>query len=76
MGSHHSEYSEARESLDDSLDMLENCADIYRDCDDTNRRLCNQAFFTRIFIDEDNTLHVENERPYEVLSTQKSARTP
>lgn len=65
--SHHSEYSEARENLDDSLDLLENCADIYRNCDDANRRLCNQAFFTRIFIDEDNTLHVENERPYEVL---------
>ena len=67
LSTHHSEYSDARENLDDSLDLLENCAEIYRRCDDANRRLCNQAFFTRIFIDEDNTLTVENERPYEVL---------
>lgn len=28
LNSHHGEYSEARENLDDSLDLLENCAEI------------------------------------------------
>ena len=36
-------------------------------CDDTNRRLCNQAFFTKVFIDEDNELRVEHNRPFEML---------
>ena len=38
-----------------------------RSCDDTNRRLCNQAFFTQVFIDEDNELRVEHNRPFEML---------
>ena len=41
--------------------------DIYTRCDDTNRRLCNQAFFTKVFIDEDNELRVEHNRPFEML---------
>lgn len=43
------------------------CADIYTRCDDTNRRLCNHAFFTKVFIDEDNELRVEHNRPFEML---------
>ena len=31
------------------------------------RRLCNQAFFTKVFIDEDNELRVEHNRPFEML---------
>lgn len=43
------------------------CADIYARCDDTNRRLCNQAFFPKVSIDEDNELRVEHNRPFEML---------
>jgi len=32
-----------------------------------NRRLCNQAFFIKIYIDEDDQLRVENNRPFEML---------
>ena len=32
--------------------------------DDANRRLCNQAFFHRIFIEEDGDVRVEYERPF------------
>ena len=46
---------------------LANCADIYARCDDTNRWLCNQAFFTKVYIDEDNELRVEHNRPFEML---------
>ncbi|WP_152024509.1 hypothetical protein [Tessaracoccus flavescens] len=64
---HFGDYADARAHLDDALGLLANCADIYARCDDTNRRLCNQAFFTRVFIDEDNELRVEHNRPFEML---------
>ncbi len=34
--------------------------DIYTRCNDADRRLCSQAFFTKVFIDEDNELRVDN----------------
>ncbi len=46
---------------------MENCADIYARCDDANRRLCNQAFFTKVYIEEDDELRVESNRPFEML---------
>ncbi|MFC5274106.1 recombinase zinc beta ribbon domain-containing protein [Brachybacterium sacelli] len=64
---HHGEYADARAHLDDALNLLANCADIYSRCDDANRRLCNQAFFTKVYIDEDDELRVENNRPFEML---------
>lgn len=63
---HFGDYAEARAHLDDALGLLGDCADIYTRCDDTNRRLCNQAFFTKVFIDEDNELRVEHNRPFEM----------
>src|SRR5699024_6593271 len=50
------------------LNLLANCADIYARCDDTNRRLCNQAFFTKVYVEEDDELRVEYQRPYEMLT--------
>ncbi len=67
IGAHFGDYADARAHLDDALGLLGDCADIYRRCDDTNRRLCNQAFFTKVFIDEDNELRVEHNRPFEML---------
>ncbi|WP_285116906.1 recombinase family protein [Propionibacterium freudenreichii] len=64
---HFGDYADARAHLDDALGLLANCADIYTRCDDTNRRLCNQAFFTKVYIDEDNELRVEHNRPFEML---------
>src|SRR5690606_38126082 len=64
---HHGEHADARAHLDDALNLLENCADIYNRCDDANRRLCNQSFFTKVYIDEDDNLRVENNRPFEML---------
>ena len=31
------------------------------------RRLCNQAFFTKVYIEEDDELRVESARPFEML---------
>lgn len=39
----------------------------YNRCDDANRHLCNQAFFTKVYIEEDDDLRVENNRPFEML---------
>ena len=64
---HYGDYADARAHLDDALGLLAYCAGIYARCDDTNRRLCNQAFFTKVFIDEDNELRVEHNRPFEML---------
>ena len=43
-------------------------ADIYANADDANRRLCNQALFTAIYIDEDNDIHVGYRTPFDGLS--------
>ena len=64
---HFGDYADARGHLYDALGLLANCANIYTRCDDTNRRLCNQAFFTKIYIDEDNELRVEHNLPFEML---------
>ena len=57
----------ARAHLDDALNLLANCSEIYAHCDNANRRLYNQAFFTKIYIDEGDQLRVENNRPFEIL---------
>ncbi len=67
IAAHHDEYVEARANLEDSLGLLAHVADIYRRCDDANRRLCNQAFFTAICIDEDSEPRVTYQRPYDAL---------
>ena len=45
--------------------------DIYTRCNDADRRLCNQAFFTKVFIDAGNKLCVEHNRPFEMLLDPK-----
>ena len=65
---HNCEYADARANLDDSLLLLANIADIYANADDANRRLCNQALFKAIYVDEDNDIHVGYRTPYDGLS--------
>ena len=54
-------------ALDDSLKLLSNAADIYEHADDANRRLCNQAFFTAIYLDDDGEPRVTYQQPYDAL---------
>ncbi|CEI47093.1 Recombinase [Propionibacterium freudenreichii] len=69
IAAHDNEYLEARENLEDSLGLLANISAIYQRCDDLNRRLCNQAFFTRVYIDEEGErrVHVDFQRPFDAL---------
>ena len=41
IAAHHDQYAVARANLEDSIGLLAHAADIYRGCDDANRRLCN-----------------------------------
>ena len=68
IAAHHGHYAEARANLDDSLELLSNVADIYANADDANRRLCNQALFKAIYVDEDNDVRVGYRSPYDGLS--------
>ena len=68
---HHDEYADARNNLDDSLNLLEQAADIYARCDDANRRLCNQAFFTKIYIEEEGEVRVDYARPFDALTNRE-----
>ena len=68
---HHDEYTDARNNLDDSLNLLEHAADIYARCDDANRRLCNQAFFTKIYIEEEGEVRVGYARPFDALTSRE-----
>lgn len=68
---HHGEYVDARANLGDSLDLLEHAAEVYARCDDANRRLCNQAFFTAIYIGEDNDVRVGYATPFDALTDRE-----
>ena len=68
---HHGEYADARANLDDSLDLLEHAAEVYARCDDANRRLCHQAFFKAIYIDEDNDGKVGYATPFDALTDRE-----
>jgi len=46
---------------------LANVAGIHRRCDDANRRVCNQAFFTANYLDDDGDPRVTYQQPYDAL---------
>jgi len=58
-------------SRDDSLNLLEQSADICARCDNANRRLCNQAFFTKIDIAEDGDVRVGYARRFDALTSRE-----
>lgn len=68
LAAHHGHYADARANLDDSLQLLAHVGDIYAHADDANRRLCNQALFKAIYIDEDNDIRVGYRSPYDGLA--------
>jgi site-specific DNA recombinase len=63
----HGDYAEARAELEDSLNLLGDAAGIYERGDDETRRLCNQAFFTKLYLDEDNEVRADLARPFAIL---------
>ena len=61
------DYAEARAELEDSLNLLGDAAAIYQRGDDETRRLCNQAFFAKLYLDEDNQVRADLARPFAIL---------
>lgn len=46
---------------------MDQAADVYARCDDANQRLCNQAFFISIYIEEEGEVRIEYARPGDAL---------
>ena len=64
---HHGEYADAKAVLTRCLDLLDNLAGLYARCDDLTRRLCNQALFSKVYVEDDQTLRPEHTQPFELL---------
>ncbi|RIJ67854.1 hypothetical protein D1871_22970 [Nakamurella silvestris] len=60
-------YEHARKNLADCLDMAADCHNAYLEADDSTRRLFNQAFFSKIYIDEDGTVRFDYNPPFDAL---------
>ena len=64
---HHNDYAEARNHIDDCLNLASDIGRVYATCSDQNRRLANQAFFTKIRIGEHRDLDVTPAKPFNVI---------
>ncbi len=60
-------YDDARVMLGDCLDLARDCHAAYLEADDNTRRLFNQAFFSKIYIDEDETVRLDYNPPFDLL---------
>ena len=65
-------FEQAREILADTLDLARDCHAAYLQADDNTRRLFNQAFFSKIYIDEDDftreqSIRVDYNEPFDHL---------
>lgn len=65
-------YEQARAVLADTLDLTRDCHAAYLEANDNTRRLFNQAFFKKIYIDEDDetrerTVRVDYNSPFDDL---------
>ena len=71
-------YEEARTHLQECLALAGDCQTVYACGSDTTRRMANQAFFTRIYLDVDDTIRTEPTRSFGLLldaDTQQQALT-
>lgn len=74
LAEHHNDYAEARLHINDCLELAADVSRIYARCDDQTRRLCNQAFFTKIYIDEDNIMRPILAEPFNIVLDPDKAR--
>jgi len=73
-----STYEEARTHLQECLALAGDCQTVYACGSHTTRRMANQAFFTRIYLDADDTIRAEPTRSFGLLldpDTQQQALT-
>ncbi len=65
-------FEQARSVLADTLDLTRDCHSAYLEANDSTRRLFNQAFFAKIYIDEDDetrerSIRVDYNEPFDSL---------
>jgi hypothetical protein len=65
-------YEQARRTPADTLNLTQDCDAAYLEANDSTRRLFNQAFFAKIYIDEDDktreqTVRVDYNEPFDSL---------
>jgi hypothetical protein len=60
-------YDEARTHLRECLALAGDCHSVYTCGSDTTRRMANQAFFTRIYLDSDDQISTEPTPSYRLL---------
>ena len=62
------EYEQAKAHLEDCLALAGDCHKLYMSIDDSLRRICNQAFFEKIWVKKDSdTVKGEPGQPFNVL---------
>ncbi len=67
LSEHHEQHTGGRALLHDSLELLTDAHQAYAHSDDDNRRLANQAFYTRLEITEDEQLHPRLAEPFATI---------
>lgn len=64
LSTEHQDHENAREQLTTALGLLVDCATLYASADDQGKRLANQAFFTKIMIDEAEGAEPRTAQPF------------
>ena len=62
------EYDQANAHMDDCLALVGNCHQLYMSLDDSLRRIANQAFFDRLYVQEDNRIEGQLGDPFNILT--------
>ena len=64
---HHNDYQGARALIDGALDLARDFAKVYERCDEPNKRLANQTFFTRIYLNEGGEITADTAEPFTAI---------
>ena len=61
------EYDQAKAHLDDCLALAGNCHKLYTSLDDSLRRTANQAFFDKLYVQDDNRVEGQIGEPFTIF---------
>ncbi len=61
------EYDQAKAHLDDCLKLAGDCHTLYTSIDDSLRRIANQAFFDKLYVQDDDHIDAQPGEPFTIL---------
>lgn len=61
------EYDQAKAHLDDCLKLAGDCHQLYMSIDDSLRRIANQAFFDKLYVQDDDHIDAQPGEPFSIL---------